>query len=212
MARSLKEAFSKAGIAPPPGQPDVAEDAAPRTAPSERRGQGTEKVKAGPGLTAEKKASAPIPKAPLPHRGRIEIDEIEPGIVVQLDPAVLIASTHVINTQDPPVTRAGLFVCVESDDRVSTWAGMTTGKRRERLELKPEWRRGGRQQWRQGEQFLTDGASLWHGDNRAFVAASWQEISYAISRNRARLSEEGLAAVRKEVEAQRPRRHRSWEE
>lgn len=129
-----------------------------------------------------------------------------------LDPAVLITSTHVINTQDPPVTRPGLFVCVESDGRVSTWAGMTTAKRRERLELKAEWRLGGRQQWRLGEQFLTDGASLWHGDNRAFVAASWQEVSYAISRNRARLSEEGLAAVRKEVEAQRPRRHRSWKE
>lgn len=210
MTRSLREALSKAGIAPPPGQQDAAEDAAAPATRSERREQETGKAPMGPGPTAEKKASAPIPKATPPHRGRIESGEIEPGIVVRLDPAVLTTNTHVINTQDPPVTRAGLFVCVESDGRVSTWAGMTTSKRRERLELKPEWRLGGRQQWRQGEQFLTDGASLWHGDNRAFVAASWQEVSYAISRNRARLSEEGLAAVRKEVETQRPRRHRSW--
>lgn len=204
LARSLKEALSKAGIAPPPGKQDAPSPATP----SERQGDETREAEP----TGEKQASAPIPKTPAPHRGRIEIDEIEPGIVIRLDPDVLIKSTHVINTQDPPADRAGLFVCVESDGTVSTWAGMTTGRRRERLELKPEWRRGGRQQWRRGEQFLTDGASLWHGDNRAFVAASWQEISYAISRNRARLSEEGLAAVGKEVEAQRHRRHRSWEE
>jgi hypothetical protein len=210
VARSLKEALSKAGIAPPPRQQDAADEAVPSAPPSESAGRETPKVGGEP--TAEKQASAPIPKAPTPHRGRIDIDEIEPGIVVRLDPDVLIKSSHVINTQDPPVDRAGLFVCVESDGKVSTWAGMTTARRRERLELKPQWRRGGRQQWRRGEQFLSDGASLWHGDNRAFAAASWQEISYAISRNRARLSEEGLAAVRREVEAQRHRRHRSWED
>jgi len=203
LARSLKEALSKAGIAPPPGKQEE-----PAT-PSVPQDKETRDAEAEP--AAEKQASAPIPKAGAPHRGQIDIDEIEPGIVVQLEPAILVKSTHVINTQDPPADRAGLFVCVESDGKVSTWAGMTTGRRRERLELKPEWRRGGREQWRRGEQFLTDGASLWHGDNRAFVAASGQEISYSISRNRARLSEDGLAAVRKEVEVQRHRRHRSWE-
>lgn len=209
MARSLKEALSKAGIAPPPERQDaVAKEPLPAP-PSEHRGQEAQKPQVE--APAEKQASAPTPKATPPHRGRIDIGEIEPGIVIRLDPEVLIASSHVINTQDPPVDRAGLFVCVENDGKVSTWAGMTTARRRERLELKPEWRRGGRQQWRRGEQFLTDGASLWHGDNRVFVAASWQEISFAISRNRARLSEEGLAAVRKEIEAQRRRRHRSFD-
>jgi len=208
MAKSLKEAFSKAGVAPPPSQQgDKAAGEAPLVTPSEK-----DQIRTSPSDSdlipaRTKEASAPIPKGTAPHQGRIDIAEIEPGIVIRLDPEILIASGHVANTQDPPVTRAGLFVCVAADDQVSTWAGMTTGSRKERLEIPPEWRRGGRQQWRRGVQFLTDGASLWHGDNRAFVAASWQELSFAISRNRARLTPEGMAAVRKEIEAQRRRRH-----
>lgn len=141
----------------------------------------------------------------------IGVDEIEPGIVVRLDPAVLIADSRVCNTQDPPVSRVGLFVCVGVEGDVSTWAGLTTGGRRERLAIKPEWRSGGYKRWRFAPQFLADGASVWRGPNEAFAAASWQEVSASGGRNRARLSEEGLAAVSKEMEEQRHRRHRSCE-
>jgi hypothetical protein len=209
MANSFKEALSKAGVALPSTPPKVEPGPeAPLVTPSDRDEINEAPDRPGPGAARNKEASAPIPKAPEPHRGEIDISEIEPGIVVRLDPERLIASGQVTNTQDPPVTRAGLFVCVFAGIQESTWAGMTTGARRERLEIPPEWRRGGRRQWQLGEQFLTDGASLWHGDNRAFVAASWQELSFAVSRNRAYLTDEGLAAVRKEVAAQRRRRHR----
>jgi hypothetical protein len=141
----------------------------------------------------------------------IGVDEIEPGIVARLDPETLVGDNRACNTQDPPVSRAGLFVCVETDGDLSTWAGLTTGARQERLAIKPAWRSGGYKRWRFAPQFLADGASVWRGPNEAFTAASWQEVSASGGRNRARLSEEGLAAVRKEIEAQRHRRHRSCE-
>jgi hypothetical protein len=142
----------------------------------------------------------------------IGVDEIEPGLVARLDPAVLIDDDQVCNTQNPPVSRAGLFVCVATDCDLSTWAGLTTRGRRERLAIKPEWRSGGYKRWRFAPQFLADGASVWRGPTETFAAASWQEVSASGGRNRARLSEEGLDAVRKEIEAQRSRRHRSCED
>lgn len=141
----------------------------------------------------------------------IGADEVEPGIVVRLDPAILIADSRVCHTQDPPVTRAGPFVCVATEGEITTWAGLTTTEmRRDRLALKPEWRSGGTRRWRFAAQFLADGASIWLGPKEAFVAASWQELKTR-DRNRARLSAEGLDAVAIEIELQRHRRHRTCE-
>ena len=84
------------------------------------------------------------------------------------------------------------------------------GKPVGRLALKQEWRSGGPRRWRLADQFLADGASLWRGPKEAFVAASWQEVKLR-SPNRASLSEEGLDAVRIEIELQRHRRHRPCE-
>jgi len=142
----------------------------------------------------------------------IEIDEVEPGIVVRLDPAVLVDDDRVCNTLDPPVPRPGPFVCVAVEDEMTTWAGITaTAVRRDRLTLRSEWRSGGTKRWRLAAQFLADGASIWRGPKEAFVAASWQEIKTR-SRSRAYLSDEGLDAVRTEIELQRHRRHRSCED
>ena len=163
------------------------------------------------GPAAGKKPTAPI-----------DIEEIKAGIVVRLDPDVLLEDPRVCHTQDPPVARPGPFLCVEVDDDMTTWAGLTTtdikgirpsraaGKPVGRLALKQEWRSGGPRRWRLADQFLADGASLWRGPKESFVAASWQEVKVR-SPNRAFLSEEGLDAVRIEIELQRHRRHRSCE-
>lgn len=152
----------------------------------------------------------------------IGIEEIAPGIVVRLDPPILLKDERVCHTQDPPVTRPGPFVCVEVDGEMTTWAGLTTTDKTSvrpthsaskpvgRLALKPEWRSGGPRRWRLSDQFLADGASLWRGPKETFAAASWQEIKLRTP-NRARLSEEGLDAVRIEIELQRHRRHRTCE-
>jgi hypothetical protein len=147
------------------------------------------------------------PLTPLP----IAVDEIEPGLVARLDPRMLGADARVMNTQDPPVTRAGLFICVEVEDELSTWAGVTTTWRDRRLPLRPAWRSGGYRRWRLTPQYLTDGASLWRGPNDAFSEASWSELSSTGGRNRARLDGEGLRAVRIEIRRQTGRRHRTWE-
>jgi hypothetical protein len=142
----------------------------------------------------------------------IEASEIEPGIVVRLDPAILIEDGRVCHTQNPPLTRPGPFVCVAVEGDLTTWTSVTeTPLRRDRLPLQREWRSGGTKPWRLAAQFLADGAALWRGPKEAFVAASWQEIKTR-SRSRAYLSEEGLDAVRAEIEAQRHRRHRSCED
>lgn len=184
--------------------------------------QGTPKPKASPPSeqeTRKPKTSASAGKRPT---ACIDVDEIEPGIVVRLDPAILVADSRVCHTQDPPVLRAGPFVCIAIEGETTTWAGFTTTDKKSirpssaasapvgRLAIKPEWRSGGTKRWRFAAQFLADGASLWRGPKDVFAAASWQEIKTR-SRSRARLSEEGLEAVRIEIELQRHRRHHSCE-
>lgn len=106
---------------------------------------------------------------------------------------------------------------------MTTWAGLTTTDKKSirpsraagapvgRLALKQEWRSGGTKRWQFADQFLADGASLWRGPKETFASASWQEIK-SRSPKRARLSKEGLDAVRIEIELQRHRRHRSCED
>jgi hypothetical protein len=153
----------------------------------------------------------------------IGIEEVAPGIVVRLDPTILLEDERVCHTQDPPVNRPGPFVCVGVEGEMTTWAGLTTTDKTSirpthsarkpvgRLALKPEWRSGGPRRWRLADQFLADGASLWRGPREAFVAASWQEVKLRTP-NRSHLSEEGLDAVRIEIELQRHRRHRTCED
>ena len=141
------------------------------------------------------------PPASKTPTGCIGVDEIEPGIVVRLDPAILLGDSRACHTQDPPVSRPGPFVCVEIAGDISTWAGLTTTDKKSirpsraagapvgRLALKQEWRSGGTRRWRFAAQFLADGASVWRGPKEAFVAASWQEVKPR-SPNRARLSED----------------------
>jgi hypothetical protein len=136
----------------------------------------------------------------------IEREEIEPGLVAFLDPRVLAAEADVFHTQDPPVIRPGPFVCVSVERDRSEWSPVTTEYRPERLAFPREWRSGGHPQWLRDEQYLNDGANLWRGPHEAFVIASHEESTTVSSR--ARLSTEGLAAVKAEIEAQRQRRHR----
>lgn len=177
MTHSLKVALSDAGFAPPLEAPPASHSV----------------------------ALSPPPAIGI-RRACIEVDEIAAGIVVRLDPITLTADPRVINTQVPPAGRSGPFVCVAADaEELTVWAGLTTGKRRERLPIKPEWRSGGYRRWRQTPQFLTDGASLWCGPRHAFVVASYQERATR-SQNRARISAAGLAAIRREIGAQGHRR------
>jgi hypothetical protein len=97
-------------------------------------------------------------------------------------------------------------VCVAVGGEGSEWSAVTTEYRPERLVIEREWRSGGHPQWLRDQQYLNDGANLWRGPHEAFVAASHAEATAAL--DRARLSEEGLAAVQAEIEAQRHRRHR----
>jgi hypothetical protein len=136
----------------------------------------------------------------------IDANEIEPGLVVFLEPEALQADGRVTCTKDPPTSRPGPFVCVSADDEISEWMPITTEERWERVSIRREWRSGGHPQWLRDSQYLNDGANVWRGPHEAFVEASRQELTDQSTR--ARVSEDGLAAIREEVEAQRGRRDR----
>jgi len=143
-------------------------------------------------------SDAPDPDSP----NAFGVDAIEPGVVVlHLDPIILLEDNRVTYTQDPPVTRIGPFVCVSvEDDGETTWAGLTRKYRLHRMEIEASWRVGGGERWHTEEQYLTDGASLWHGPKDAFAAASWRETFNDLE-SRARLTGLGLDAVRKKIDA-----------
>ena len=185
--------FSEAGIAPPP--------------PEQKAGKRKQVTPSTPSAAG---------KGPIAPR-TIGVDEIEPGIVVWLEPAILLEDSRVCHTQDPPVLRRGPFVCVATEGDRATWAGLTAtdlegvrpskaaGSPVGRLAIKPEWRSGGWRRWRSDPQFLTDGSSLWRGPREAFVKASGPGKP-------GRLSPDGLHSVRTEIELQRHRRHRACED
>jgi hypothetical protein len=138
--------------------------------------------------------------------GALTEQEIQPGIVVFLDPLFLRADPRVRNTQDPPIARAGPFLCVTERNGISCWSPITTEPRRERVNLQARWRSGGHPQWLSAPQYLNDGANLWEGPNDVFVAASHKELTDTT--NRAHLSHEGLSAVKEEIQAQIRRQDR----
>jgi hypothetical protein len=133
-------------------------------------------------------------------------DEIEPSLVVFMDPAAFVADGRVSHTQDPPISRPGPFVCVSVDGEVSEWMPITTEERSERLAIRREWCSGGHPQWLRVAQYLNDGANVWRGPHEAFIEASRKELTDPL--NGARVSVDGLAAIHEEAEAQRHRRDR----
>jgi hypothetical protein len=136
----------------------------------------------------------------------IRAEEIEPGLVAFLEPELLIEDARVCHTQDAADISSRPFVCLSVENGISEWAPTTTEWRSERLEIRQAWRSGGHPQWLRDRQFLNDGANVWRGTHEAFVEASQREVTAAS--NRARVSNEGLMAIRAEVEAQRHRRTR----
>jgi hypothetical protein len=137
----------------------------------------------------------------------LDVGEIEPGLVVFLDQEALAADGLVTHTSDLPSFSARTFVCFLVDGEISEWVPTTTEYRPERLQIRRAWRSGGHPQWLSDQQYLTDGANVWRGPHEAFAEASRLEVTS--KSDRARIAENGLTAIRKEVEAQRYRRVRT---
>lgn len=129
-------------------------------------------------------------------------DEISPGVAaLHMDPLLLLLRDE--RVRNPPNReRMGIstFVCVDSlaDDGDETiWVALTHKVRPERLPIERGWRQGGNYQWRRGRVFLMD-SGKWIGPRAAFAAAAWREAFNAFP-ERARLTPDGLAAVRSSV-------------
>lgn len=128
--------------------------------------------------------------------------EIEPGLVVHLDPAPLEADSDVKKTAPQQgEVRVGPFLCLALDGDQSSWAPPLTSQARVgRLELVSAWRSGGEPGWRERVSYLADGANTYTGPNQAFAKASHPERTGVD--NRARLDGDGLAAVHQEIKRQ----------
>lgn len=127
--------------------------------------------------------------------------EIEPGLVVHLDPTPLEAHSDVTKTAPKQgEVRVGPFLCLAVEGDQSSWAPLTSQARPERLELVSAWRTGGEPGWRERANYLVDGANTYTGPNEAFTRASHPERTGMD--NRARLDSDGLAAVHQEIKRQ----------
>ena len=137
---------------------------------------------------------------------RFTPDEVVPGFVSSLDQGQLTSDDRVLDTYPQTSVELRPFVCFDIDGDQSSWAPLSRAYRRERVEIKSEWRTGGLNTWRDGACYLNDGANVYIGPHEAFVEAS-RETETTPS-NRSMMSEAGVAAVREEVERQIGRRVR----
>ncbi|WP_139225709.1 hypothetical protein [Paracidovorax konjaci] len=135
---------------------------------------------------------------------RLGFNEIKVGLVSHLDQTALSKDQRVLDTYPQRDTEIRPFVCISVNLPKSTWAPLSSTARPERLKIKPAWRLGGIDMWRNRDCYLNDGANIYIGLNGAFVDASVQEQT--VSKTRAHMSEEGVAAVLAEIESQRHRR------
>jgi hypothetical protein len=121
--------------------------------------------------------------------------EIACGVVAYFDHRVLIESTEV-DRPDDAINRPGPFVCVQTVGDKSVWSGLTTKSdgRPERLYLRPEWRTGGEDRWREDDQFLNDGLATYLGPTSVFVAAAAAERPFGRF-TRPHVTSAGIAAI-----------------
>lgn len=146
-------------------------------------------------------------------------DEIRLGLVAYLEEDVLRSSMAVTWyegkgwTHGEPERRP--FVCFELNEGQCKWAPVTTQARTgggtgyRRVELLREWRSGGDKacydnQWIGKHQYLMDGAKYFVGPIAVFIDASKNECSSPATR--ALLNNDGIKAIRAEVERQENRR------
>jgi DNA-binding CsgD family transcriptional regulator len=140
------------------------------------------------------------PGETVPFDGGLVADEIVPGLVtLRMDPLLLLRDGRVRNPPRRERMGISIFACVASaDDRDETiWAALTHVARPSRVPIEREWRQGGNSPWRRGQLFLMD-AGKWIGPRSAFAAAAWREAFNAFP-ERARLTADGLAAVRSSI-------------
>ncbi len=116
----------------------------------------------------------------------LQADEIVPGAVAYFDAAGLNADEDVSRPAFP-TTRNGPFVCYQQIGDRSAW---------KRLAIMAEWRSGGSPAWREGDQFVNDGATTYAGPAEAFVRAATDEAPFRV---RPAVSEPGVAAIVAEV-------------
>lgn len=135
---------------------------------------------------------------------QLEREELQPGLVSHLDQTMLSNDPAVLDTYPQKSTELRPFVCVAVNGEQSTWAPLTSTFRRERLEIKDQWRHGGIDMWRDRVCYLNDGANTYTGPNASFLAASAQELTDRPTRSQ--MSAEGVTAVAAEIERQRKRR------
>lgn len=124
-------------------------------------------------------------------------EQIVPGVIAYFDANVLNAD-GAVTLPASPTDRSGPFVCFAADSNRSAWAAITTQHRPERIEIKSEWRTGGKGAWLSADQYLNDGATTYVGPNESFVAAAATKDRFSGS-DRPQVTVDGVSAVLLEI-------------
>ena len=79
------------------------------------------------------------------------------------------------------------------------WSNLTTIFRQERLYIDRSWRIDGSQKWRNGDQYLSDGAATYKGSNEAFVNAASGETPFTTI-DRPKVTTQGVQKILDEIQ------------
>jgi hypothetical protein len=116
----------------------------------------------------------------------LDSSEIEPGLVMFLNPGVLLQRGAAASCGDAyRVTQEHHFVCLARENGHSLWAPLSSsaGTNGTRL-LVPQNAKQGHESWTRNNSYLNHGNQTWRGPNEAFIAASRADRSQRFQRNR----------------------------
>lgn len=126
----------------------------------------------------------------------LEISDIKRGAVAILEGDQLVKDPQVTTENLGPIGKRP-FVCVQTEDGMSTWFLLTTQHSPKRL-LLDGWKLPGSDIWMRESQYLNDARKPFTGPAASFVSAGLQELPHH-PHSRPGIKEEGIAAIEREA-------------
>ncbi|HEX8988151.1 MAG TPA: hypothetical protein VF816_09320 [Rhodocyclaceae bacterium] len=126
-------------------------------------------------------------------------NEIAVGIVAYFDPNILTNPGMGITPSNSQLNRAGPFVCVQIEGTQSAWCEITSAYRPERVEILPEWRRGGSWNWNNNAQYINDCRTPYLGPTASFIQAAAAEIDFTTCA-RPSVTQEGIQVILTQIQ------------
>jgi hypothetical protein len=128
----------------------------------------------------------------------LTLDDIQPGVALWMDPAVLARDTRITRTCSMSEFRMGPFLCVAWRPGATLWLGLTTRPHPRRFQIPSGWwLPGGPARWGARPCFINDLREPWIGRDVAFLDAARREY---MGGEHARLCPHGVAVIAERME------------